>query len=302
MKKLTIVTPTYNRKHTLGKVYESLKRQTSFDFVWMIVDDGSTDGTEQFVQELQHRIDNSFDIKYLHKENGGKASALNLALEQISTDYFCCLDSDDTFAEKAVEQVLVLLKEEENNAECCGVLALRTTPSGTVMGGKRIDNLFQYASVADIYFGAEVLGTEFICFYKYDMVKNIRFHIFEGEKFVSPTWFQYKATENKKFRISGETYCYCEYMQDGLTVNKRKVIVQNPHGYTAVKLESFKKSRTIKQKLKNGIMYLCGCFLGKDSAWLVNAPYKCLTILCVPVALIVCQVRFGTQKKEYSRR
>ena len=45
----TIGTPTYNRKDLLLRLYESLKRQTFRDFVWLIVDDGSTDGTKELV-------------------------------------------------------------------------------------------------------------------------------------------------------------------------------------------------------------------------------------------------------------
>lgn len=48
---LTIFTPTFNRAHTLHLCYESLKRQTCKDFKWMIIDDGSTDGTKEIVEK-----------------------------------------------------------------------------------------------------------------------------------------------------------------------------------------------------------------------------------------------------------
>ena len=52
-KKITIVTPTYNRVHTLTKCYESLCNQSKKDFLWLVVDDGSTDDTEKLISKLK---------------------------------------------------------------------------------------------------------------------------------------------------------------------------------------------------------------------------------------------------------
>ena len=49
MKKLTVFTPTYNRAYILSKCYDSLVKQTNNDFIWMIVDDGSTDNTKELI-------------------------------------------------------------------------------------------------------------------------------------------------------------------------------------------------------------------------------------------------------------
>ena len=69
MKTLTVFTPTYNRAHTLTRTYHSLCRQTSKDFEWLIIDDGSTDNTHELIQEF---IDEDIiPIRYIYKENGG---------------------------------------------------------------------------------------------------------------------------------------------------------------------------------------------------------------------------------------
>ena len=70
METLTVFTPTYNRAYCLHKGYEALCRQTSKDFVWIIVDDGSTDETKMLVDEWI-KNDNGFNIQYVYKENGG---------------------------------------------------------------------------------------------------------------------------------------------------------------------------------------------------------------------------------------
>ena len=68
---ITVFTPTYNRAYTLRRLYESLRKQTQYDFEWLIVDDGSTDNTESLVQEFI-RENSLFNIRYVKKENEGK--------------------------------------------------------------------------------------------------------------------------------------------------------------------------------------------------------------------------------------
>ena len=81
---LTVFTPTYNRAHTLPRTYQSLCRQECKDFVWLVVDDGSTDGTADLVRSWQQEA-NGFEIRYLYKENGGMHTAHNAAYEVIDT-------------------------------------------------------------------------------------------------------------------------------------------------------------------------------------------------------------------------
>ena len=55
--KVTILTPSYNRAHTLPRVFESLQKQTFKDFEWLVIDDGSTDNTKDLVEEFQKIAD-----------------------------------------------------------------------------------------------------------------------------------------------------------------------------------------------------------------------------------------------------
>ena len=82
---LTIFTPAYNRAHTLPRTYESLYRQNCKDFIWLIVDDGSTDNTAELARDWQSR-DNGFEIQYIYKENGGMHTAHNVAYANIHTE------------------------------------------------------------------------------------------------------------------------------------------------------------------------------------------------------------------------
>lgn len=96
MQTLTVFTPAYNRAHTIGRTYKSLCSQKCKDFVWLIVDDGSTDNTAELVKDWMSK-DNGFEIQYIYKENGGMHTELNT-----------CIDSDDALSENAVEKIMAL--------------------------------------------------------------------------------------------------------------------------------------------------------------------------------------------------
>ena len=84
--KVTVFTPTYNRAYTLERLYKSLLNQTSYDFEWLIVDDGSTDNTSELIKSFQNN--HFFDVRYYKQENSGKHVAINngVDLEQFDKD------------------------------------------------------------------------------------------------------------------------------------------------------------------------------------------------------------------------
>ena len=85
-KKLTVFTPTYNRENLLPRLYESLKRQSIKDFVWLVVDDGSTDNTRSLIEGFIS--ENAIEIEYIYRENGGKMRAHNDGVRNSRTPYF----------------------------------------------------------------------------------------------------------------------------------------------------------------------------------------------------------------------
>lgn len=91
----TVFTPTFNRAHTLHRVYDSLKSQTFTDFEWVVVDDGSTDGTYQLIKDWQQSSE--FPIVYLQQPNYGKHIAFNRGVKKAKGSLFLPIDSDDAF-------------------------------------------------------------------------------------------------------------------------------------------------------------------------------------------------------------
>ncbi len=289
MNTITVITPSYNRAHTLPQCYKSLQEQTSSDFVWLIVDDGSVDETEKIVCEWVETT-NRFRIQYVKKDNGGKASALNMAFDMIKTPYACILDSDDYLFNTAIESFMEEKDRADGDEKCCGVMAFRSNEDGSIMGGRSIPIETGQITMIDILNGK--FHTELFCFYKVDTLHNLRFPSFPNEKFVSPQWLDFELSRDYYFVPSNKQYCVCVYIADGLTKNKRKVILKNPQGYTAVKRQSFEFSKSLQLSVKHGIMYDCGCIIGKDKNWLINSPKKFLSILLMPLAYAIYWKRF----------
>ena len=92
--KVTVFTPTYNRAYIIENLYRSLQRQTCMEFEWLVVDDGSSDGTEALFEKWV-KEENPFPIRYHKKENGGKCRAINRGLEMADGELFFTVDSDD---------------------------------------------------------------------------------------------------------------------------------------------------------------------------------------------------------------
>ena len=129
---ITVFTPTYNRAYCLHNGYEALCRQTLKDFIWLVVDDGSTDNTKELVEEWQKK-DNGFEIQYLYKENGGLASGYNAAIAVMDTELSVCVDSDDYLADDAIEKV-VKYWQANGSEKLAGIVGLDCTPDGEVIG------------------------------------------------------------------------------------------------------------------------------------------------------------------------
>ena len=134
MKLITVFTPTYNRKALLERTYKSLVAQTSKNFVWLIVDDGSSDGTEEVVN-LWKQQENGFEILYFYKQNGGMHTAHNFAYKNIKTELNVCIDSDDMMPSNAIELIEKFWLENGDDS-VAGIVALDSDFEGNVLGGK----------------------------------------------------------------------------------------------------------------------------------------------------------------------
>ena len=121
MESITVFTPTYNRGNIIKRLYCSLKKQTCKDFVWLVVDDGSTDSTEKLIKKWQ--LENEIKIEYLKQDNLGKSMAHNKAVEMTTTEIFMCLDSNDVITPNAIEMVLKCWEKVKLNENIVGIMS-----------------------------------------------------------------------------------------------------------------------------------------------------------------------------------
>ena len=98
--KISVIIPTFNRKKTLGRAIQSVMNQSLSPFEILIIDDGSNDGTKEWVKESPQ------DIKYIYQNNQGVSSARNKGIKYAYGDWIAFLDSDDEWLpNKLYEQV-----------------------------------------------------------------------------------------------------------------------------------------------------------------------------------------------------
>ena len=128
---ITIFTPVYNRKDTLLRLYESLKRQTVKEFQWIVVDDGSTDGTKELMADFTR--EEAVDIIYEYQENSGKMRAVNRGVQLAQGEYFFIVDSDDYITDNSIE---LIMREAENLPKNLGGMIFRKIDmaSGKITG------------------------------------------------------------------------------------------------------------------------------------------------------------------------
>ena len=224
--KITVFTPTYNRAYIIENLYRSLQRQTCTDFEWLVVDDGSSDGTEAlFTQWMKE--ENPFPIRYHKQKNGGKCRAINTGAALARGQWFFNVDSDDYLTDNAVEKVMGWAEELPKDQNFCGFAGnLGTAPDETP------NTLFE---------GGFFDGNAFD---RYGLVNGERAHIFDteilrrypypdcpGERFMTEavTWNR-MAHDGYRIRYYNDIIWVYEYKEDGLTNSGYDLFLNNPQG------------------------------------------------------------------------
>ncbi len=253
--KFTIFTPTFNRKELLGKLYSSLQNQTYRDFEWLIVDDGSTDGTEERVKEFIN--EKKLDIKYFYTENGGKQRAYNFGVDKAEGELFICLDSDDEYVETGLETILKYWEKYKNNNEIAGMGYLSTYPDGKVIG-REFPEKEMISTQFDIYNKYGVKGDKGLMF-RTEILKKYPFPVFEGEKFTTEAVVYNRICQKYKMLYVNEKIEIKEYQEDGLTAKYNNLLLRNPKGQALYHNEINLRQLTFKQKILNNAVYYKFC-------------------------------------------
>jgi glycosyltransferase involved in cell wall biosynthesis len=283
MKKLTVFTPTYNRAYCLGNCYESLKRQTNKDFMWLIIDDGSTDNTKDLVTYWQ--TESLIDIQYIWQENLGMHGAHNTAYELIETELNVCIDSDDYLPDDAVEKILGMW-EREGSENVSGLIGLDSFTDGTVIGSKLPDNL-KTSTLFDLYYKYGVTGDKKLV-YRTKLTKKFPYPIFKHEKYVGLAYKYYKLDQEYEMLLMNDILCCVEYLPDGSSINMLKQYRKNPKGFVFYRKELMKLPfANWRFKYKQAIHYVSSTLLSKEFNVLRETPQKTMTALAFPFGVLL---------------
>ncbi|WHX41417.1 glycosyltransferase family 2 protein [Mesobacillus sp. AQ2] len=283
MKKLTVFTPTFNRAYCLGNCYESLKRQTNKDFIWLIIDDGSTDNTKDLVSNWQ--TENLMDIQYIWQENQGMHGAHNTAYELIKTELNVCIDSDDYLPNEAVEKILGMW-EREGSENVSGLIGLDSFSDGTVIGSKLPDKL-KTSTLFDLYYKYGVTGDKKLV-YRTELTKKFPYPVFENEKYVGLAYKYYKLDQEYEMLLMNDVLCHVEYLPDGSSLNMIKQFRKNPKGFAFYRKELMKLPfANWRFKFKQAIHYVSSTLLSKEFNVLKETPNKTLTALAFPFGVLL---------------
>ena len=299
MAQLTVFTPTYNRSHTIWRTYESLCRQTSMDFEWLVVDDGSSDGTSSLVSswikpdQLNNHNPQAFDgyceagfkIRYIWKENGGLHTGYNTAYANIDTELCVCIDSDDWMPDDAVEKILGCW-HQRGGEQYAGIMGLDYDTAGKPLGGFFPDGLSEVYFL-DMYINnihradtKEVMRT--------DLMKRVAPQVgFEGEKNFNPVYMLLQVCDDYPLLVLNENLCIVEYQQDdSMSRGIYRQYLNSPRSFAKLRLlEMQLKRNTFKNRFRSAVHYVSSCIIAKDGNWFSQTPNKLLVMAAAPFGL-----------------
>lgn len=276
--KLTVFTPAYNRAHTLLRTYESLLQQDCKDFVWLIIDDGSTDHTAELVRRWQSK-ENGFEIRYIYKENGGMHTAHNTAYAHIDTELNTCIDSDDKLAPGAVRMILDKW-ERVRNQGYAGMIGLDADFDNNVIGKGFPEGMTETTVIG--YYAAGGSGDKKLV-YRTDIINQYpAYPVFEGEKYVSLA-YKYRLIDQKyKMAVLDEILCNVEYQPDGSSNNMWCQYLNNPKGFAFWRKVCMKYPTSKKRMVVDCIHYCSSSQIAHNRNYIRESPRKLLTVLCTP--------------------
>ncbi|MDG0791785.1 glycosyltransferase family 2 protein [Cohnella ginsengisoli] len=283
MRTLTVFTPTYNRAYCLHLVYESLVRQTSRDFEWLIIDDGSTDHTGELV--LLWMSENRIPIRYHRQENQGMHGAHNSAYERIETKLNVCIDSDDYMPDDAVEKIVDFWMRHGSD-EVAGFAGLDCYKNGSIVGTRFPEGLHA-STLYDIYQRHGVTGDKKLV-YRSELTKQYPYPIFEGEKYVGLAYKYHMLDRKYKLLLMNEVLCVVEYLPDGSSRNMLKQYRKNPKGFAFYRQQLMLlpfASRAFK--FKQAVHYVSSSLLSRNARWFRETPAKFLTLMALLPGLML---------------
>jgi len=299
--KITIVTPSYNRAHTLLRVYESLKNQTFKDFKWIIMDDGSTDNTKDLVTEFQ--AEGAFEIDYFWNENQHKFITVFEGVKKVTSNYFMVVDSDDSYPENSLQILFDEVEAIENQHEFISVMGLSQFEDGTIVGNKYPNDGFD-GSIFDMRYKYNVRGDKFGIFITktyQQLLKNFDYSVYQDKGYIPQAVFfnTYDAAGVKTRFVNKVVRNYHLDETDSASVSNTRWSGKNTfglmEGYRSF-LNSYNSSLYSYPKalIRNLIGYQTYSIINNKGLSEINkglVQFKLLSLFVYPLSLIYLKIK-----------
>lgn len=285
-KLITVLTATYNRANLLPDLYASLCRQTYQDFDWIIIDDGSSDGTQSIVKKWLTE-EHSFTISYHYIPNGGKNRAINYGVKLIQTPFTMIVDSDDYLTDDAISFYQQNLLEIIDKNNIAGIAGLRGTDINNPLNKVTYPtNTFILAN--NLERSKYNLQKDACEVYRTSILQDHPFVVWVNEKFTPEeiVWNQL-AMEGYSLRWYNKVTCIVRYQENGLTKDSFNLIKRNPMGYAMMYKQRITLSKNFKDKFYNTCQMTAYSILGGHLSFILQNKNKVITFLALPFGIIL---------------
>lgn len=276
---ISVLTPSYNRARELERCFASLTGQTSTDFEWIVVDDGSSDGTEAVVAALGK--DAAFPVKYLHKENGGKHTAINYGVPECSNSFVLILDSDDELTPTAIE--VLSASAAALPAEAVGIVGnIIDSGTGRIVGRALPLNV-EYSTGNELF---AFFGTaDTLRIYRTDLLAAHPFPVVDGERFMPENVVWDAIDRVGPLRLERGELMRCRYQEDGYSRNILAHRRNSPRGFAMALESSARSTPSTSLAVKRTIAYQVWSANYLGGYGYRSFQRRALFALCLPVSI-----------------
>lgn len=240
---ITILTPVFNRAHTLRRLFKSLETQTDSNFEWLVVDDGSTDDTPNLLLEFVRS--GSVRMHSVRQQNSGKHAAINIGVREARSEWIFIVDSDDALTPDAVWAASQAVKAEEGYTGFCFRKAFF---NGGILGCSNLGS--ESRSLHPTAAGRIFRGDLAYVFRRETMLRH-PFPVIPGETFVPELYIWNRIGDEGDILFFPDKVIYlCEYLPDGYTANFSSNLHRNPQGFLLFYATQFHRERLWLDKAK----------------------------------------------------
>lgn len=275
---VTVFTPSYNRAYILPKLYESLQQQTCKDFEWLIVDDGSSDNTEELV--VTWLSETGFPIRYVRQKNGGKHRAINEGLQIANGELFYIVDSDDQLPPNSIGDIIKVYSDIKDESDFAGVCGIKCYFDGIKVGDSFAHEILD-CSMLDFRYMHMMKG-DMAEVFKTEVLKCFPFPEFDGENFCPEALVWNRIACKYKMRYFNKDIYHCDYLPDGLTAKIVQVRMKSSQASMLCYSELYKMCVPFSVKIKSAINFWRFAFCAKGS---IKAKIKMVGAMTLPLML-----------------